>query len=201
MNLIVWTMPFISALVGWFTNYLAVKMLFYPKEPWNFGLFKVQGVFPKNQREVAEKIGKMVAEELLSSKDLRDKMNNPENLLNINQIVEAKIDYFLNVKFPRQYPITGMFFTKDRKARMKKELMVEVEQSVPQVIDHYMENLEERFNVEEIIKEKVAQLAPEKLEGLLMKLLAKEFKFIEYIGAVVGFIIGLLQVGIMWLGE
>jgi uncharacterized membrane protein YheB (UPF0754 family) len=201
MNLIVWTMPFISALVGWFTNYLAVKMLFYPKEPWNFGLFKVQGVFPKNQREVAEKIGKMVAEELLSSKDLRDKMNNPENLLNINQIVEAKIDYFLNVKFPRQYPITGMFFTKDRKARMKKELMVEVEQSVPQVIDHYMENLEERFNVEEIIKEKVAQLAPEKLEGLLMKLLAKEFKFIEYIGAVVGFIIGLVQVGIMWLGE
>lgn len=194
-------MPFISALVGWFTNYLAVKMLFYPKEPWNFGLFKVQGVFPKNQREVAEKIGKMVAEELLSSKDLRDKMNNPENLLNINQIVEAKIDYFLNVKFPRQYPITGMFFTKDRKARMKKELMVEVEQSVPQVIDHYMENLEERFNVEEIIKEKVAQLAPEKLEGLLMKLLAKEFKFIEYIGAVVGFIIGLVQVGIMWLGE
>jgi uncharacterized membrane protein YheB (UPF0754 family) len=201
MNLIVWTMPFISALVGWFTNYLAVKMLFYPKEPWNFGLFKVQGVFPKNQREVAEKIGKMVAEELLSSKDLRDKMNNPENLLSINQIVEAKIDYFLNVKFPRQYPLTGLLFTKDRRAKMKKQLMVEVEQSVPQVIDHYMENLEERFNVEEIIKEKVAQLAPEKLEGLLMKLLAKEFKFIEYIGAVVGFIIGLVQVGIMWLGE
>jgi uncharacterized membrane protein YheB (UPF0754 family) len=201
MNLIVWTMPFISALVGWFTNYLAVKMLFYPKEPWNFGLFKVQGVFPKNQREVAEKIGKMVAEELLSSKDLRDKMNNPENLLSINQIVEAKIDYFLNVKFPRQYPLTGLLFTKDRRAKMKKQLMVEVEQSVPQVIDHYMENLEERFNVEEIIKEKVSQLAPEKLEGLLMKLLAKEFKFIEYIGAVVGFIIGLLQVGIMWLGE
>ncbi len=194
-------MPFISALVGWFTNYLAVKMLFYPKEPWNFGLFKVQGVFPKNQREVAEKIGKMVAEELLSSKDLRDKMNNPENLLSINQIVEAKIDYFLNVKFPRQYPLTGLLFTKDRRAKMKKQLMVEVEQSVPQVIDHYMENLEERFNVEEIIKEKVSQLAPEKLEGLLMKLLAKEFKFIEYIGAVVGFIIGLLQVGIMWLGE
>ena len=201
MNLIVWTMPFISALVGWFTNYLAVKMLFYPKEPWNFGLFKVQGVFPKNQREVAEKIGKMVAEELLSSKDLRDKMNNPENLLSINQIVEAKIDYFLNVKFPRQYPLTGLLFTKDRRAKMKKQLMVEVEQSVPQVIDHYMENLEERFNVEEIIKEKVSQLAPEKLEGLLMKLLAKEFKFIEYIGAVVGFIIGLVQVGIMWLGE
>jgi len=143
----------------------------------------------------------MVAEELLSSKDLRDRMHNPENLLSINQIVEAKIDYFLNVKFKQQYPITGLFFTKNRRAKMKGELMAEVEESVPQVIDHYMGNLEERFNVEEIIQEKVSQLPSEKLESLLMKLLSKEFKFIEYIGAVVGFAIGLFQVLMMWLGE
>jgi uncharacterized membrane protein YheB (UPF0754 family) len=55
--------------------------------------------------------------------------------------------------------------------------------------------------VEEIIQEKVAQLPPEKLEGLLMKLLKKEFTFIEYIGAVIGFLIGLIQVGMMFIGE
>ncbi|MCF8257173.1 MAG: DUF445 family protein [Flavobacteriales bacterium] len=196
-----WTLPVISAIVGWFTNYLAVKMLFYPKEPWDFKLFKIQGIFPKNQRQVAEKIGKMVADELLSSDDLRDKMHNPENLLSINQIVEAKIDYFLNVKFPKQYPITGLLFTEKRKAKMKGELMVEVKESVPQVIDHYMSNLEERFNVEEIIKERVAVLPAEKLEGLIMNLLKKEFKFIEYIGAVVGFLIGLIQVALVSLGQ
>jgi len=196
----IWTLPFIAAIVGWFTNFLAVKMLFYPKEPWDFKLFKIQGIFPKNQRQVAEKIGKMVAEELLSSDDIRDKMHNPENLLSINQIVEAKIDYFLNVKFPRQYPITGLLFTDKRKAKMKIQLMEEVETSVPQVIDHYMENLEERFNVEQIIQERVALLPAEKLEGLIMKLLKKEFKFIEYIGAVVGFIIGLLQVAMVSWG-
>lgn len=196
-----WTIPIISAIVGWFTNYLAVKMLFYPKEPWDFKLFKIQGIFPKNQRQVAEKIGKMVAEELLSSDDLRDRMHNPENLLSINQIVEAKIDYFLNVKFPRQYPITGLLFTEKRKAKMKGELMTEVEQSVPQVIDHYMSNLEDRFNVEEIIQERVAQLPSEKLEGLIMRLLKKEFTFIEWIGAVVGFLIGLVQVVLVSWGQ
>lgn len=196
----IWTLPFIAAIVGWFTNFLAVKMLFYPKEPWDFKLFKIQGIFPKNQRQVAEKIGKMVAEELLSSNDIRDKMHNPENLLSINQIVEAKIDYFLNVKFPKQYPITGLLFTDKRKAKMKVQLMEEVETSVPQVIDHYMENLEERFDVEQIIQERVSQLPAEKLEGLIMKLLKKEFKFIEYIGAVVGFIIGLLQVALVSWG-
>ncbi|MFT5861156.1 MAG: uncharacterized membrane protein YheB (UPF0754 family), partial [Flavobacteriaceae bacterium] len=36
----IYTLPFIAALVGWFTNYLAVKMLFHPKEPINFYFFK-----------------------------------------------------------------------------------------------------------------------------------------------------------------
>lgn len=197
----IWTLPFIAAVVGWFTNYLAVKMLFYPKKPFNvLGLFTIQGVFPKNQHQVAEKIGKMVADELLSSDDLREKMSNPENILSITELVQAKIDYFLNVTFPKQYPITSTLLSEKRKAKIKDELMVEVNQSVPAVVDGYMENIEERFNVEQIIKEKVAQLPSEKLEQLLMKLLKKEFQFIEYIGAVVGFLIGWIQVGLVLFG-
>ncbi|MBL4585517.1 MAG: DUF445 family protein [Flavobacteriales bacterium] len=191
----IWSLPFIAALVGWFTNYLAVKMLFYPKKPWSFlGLFKIQGVFPKNQKQVAEKMGKMVADELLSSEDLRQRMSSPENVLSITEMVEAKIDYFLNVKFPKQYPITSIIVGKKRKEKAKDELMLEVNESVPRVIDGYMENIEERFNVELIIREKVAKLPSDKLESLINNLLKKEFKFIEYIGAVVGFLIGWIQV-------
>lgn len=190
----IWTLPFIAALVGWFTNYLAVKMLFYPKEPFMlFGKVIFQGIFPKNQRQVAEKIGKMVADELLSSDDLREKMSQPENILSITELVEAKIDFFLNVTFPKQYPITAAFLSDKRKGKIKVGLMDEVSVSVPAVIDRYMENIEERFNVEQIIRDKVAQLPSEKLEELIMKLLKKEFKFIEYVGAIIGFLIGLIQ--------
>jgi uncharacterized membrane protein YheB (UPF0754 family) len=55
--------------------------------------------------------------------------------------------------------------------------------------------------VEQIIQERVALLPAEKLEGLIMKLLKKEFKFIEYIGAIVGFVIGLLQVAMVAWGQ
>ena len=191
----IYTLPFIAALVGWFTNFIAVKMLFYPKKPVNIlGLFSVQGIFPKNQHQVAEKIGKMVADELLSSEDLREKLNNPENILSIKEMVQAKIDYYLNVTFPKNYPITAAIVGEKRKTKFKDQVMLEVNESVPAVIDSYMENIEERFNVEQIIKDKVAQLPSEKLEELIMNLLKKEFKFIEYIGAVIGFIIGWIQV-------
>jgi len=51
--------------------------------------------------------------------------------------------------------------------------MAEVNESVPRVIDSYMDNIEERFNVEQIIREKVADLPSEKLESLAFE--AKEF--------------------------
>ena len=79
--------------------------------------------------------------------------------------------------------------------------MEEVDSTVPEVVDSYFGDIEERFNVEEIIKEKVNNLPSNKLEKLLMNLLEKEFKFIEYIGAVIGFIIGWIQVLMIVMGE
>ena len=197
----IYTLPFIAALVGWFTNFIAVKMLFHPKEPVNIlGVYTLQGIFPKNQSKVAENIGRMVADELLSSEDLKEKLNNPENILTIKELVEVKIDYYLNVSFPKNYPITAALVGDKRKTKFKDTVMEEIDESVPAMIDHYLSNIEERFNVEQIIKERVNNLSPERLEGLLMALLKREFKFIEYIGAVIGFIIGWIQVLMVQFG-
>ena len=71
--------PIVGALTGWITNWIAVKMLFHPKEPKNFFLFKVQGVFPKRQSVMAEKLGHIVASELFSIDDVVEKMKTSEN--------------------------------------------------------------------------------------------------------------------------
>lgn len=199
----IYTLPFIAALVGWFTNYIAVKMLFHPKKPVNvLGLYKLQGIFPKNQRSVANKIGKMVAEELLSSQDLKDRIITPENIESIVQVIENKIEDFFSVKVPKRYPtLSRIILSEKRKSKIVQELMVEVHASVPEVLAGYFGEIEERFNVEEIIREKVNNLPSEQLENLLMNLLEKEFKFIEYIGAVIGFIIGWIQVLMVVLAE
>jgi uncharacterized membrane protein YheB (UPF0754 family) len=198
----IYTLPFIAALVGWFTNFIAVKMLFHPKKPVNIlGVYKLQGIFPKNQLNVANKIGKMVAEELLSSQDLKDHIITPENVEAIVQVIENKIEDFFSVKVPKRYPtLSRIILSEKRKDKIVQELMEEVHTSVPEVLDGYFGEIEERFNVEEIIKEKVNNLPSEKLETLLMNLLEKEFKFIEYIGAVIGFIIGWIQVAMVMLG-
>lgn len=141
----------------------------------------------------------MVATELFSSKDIRERMIHPDNINNIRAAIEEKIDEYLNVTFPKNYPLTSMFFGKSRKASFKKDLVVEVEKAAPEVVEKYVQDIENMLNIKEIIAQKVAALPPDKLEAMLNTILKKEFQFIEYIGGVIGLIIGTLQVLLIYV--
>ena len=79
--------------------------------------------------------------------------------------------------------------------------MHEIAEITPMVVNQYMDNLESDLDIEKIIKDRVALLSPETLEQLLNSILKSEFRFIEIIGAVLGFIIGVIQVLIVVLQE
>jgi len=191
--------PVISGLIGWFTNWIAVKMLFRPKDKVKLLFFNIQGVFPKNQATVAQRIGSMVSSELFSSKDIRERMEHPDNISTIRKAVEEKIDEYLNITFPKNYPITSIFVGKNRKNKIKDDLIDEVEKVAPEVIEKYVQNIERELNIEEIVRKKVAELPPDKLESMLNNILQKEFRFIEYIGGFIGLLIGVLQLVLVYL--
>jgi uncharacterized membrane protein YheB (UPF0754 family) len=48
--------------------------------------------------------------------------------------------------------------------------------------------------LEKIVTQKVSSFSSDKLEAILNDIMKKEFVFVEIIGGVLGFIIGLLQV-------
>ena len=163
----------------------------------SFFFFEIQGIFPKRQHEVAEKIGRLVSDELLSSDDIREKIQKPEHVAIVTHAIEEKIDEYLNYTFPNNYPISSVLFGNKRKNKIKEDLLMEVNKAAPDVIDQYLQGLEESLQIEEMVKEKINALSPEMLEKLIMQILKKEFAFIEWIGAVIGFLIGLLQIGLV----
>lgn len=194
-------LPFIGALTGWVTNWIAVKMLFHPKEPKNFGLFKIQGVFPKRQKVMAEKLGNIVANELFSIDDVVAKMKNADNT-EVLGFVESKIDDFINIKLQASMPMLSMLLNADLnadlKAKIKNTLMTEIEEVIPGVIESYANKLKTEVDVKAIVKEKVTNFSSDKLEEILVSIMKKEFKFIELLGGVLGFIIGLIQLALVY---
>ena len=192
----IYTLPFIAALIGWFTNFIAVKMLFHPKEPINLFFFKVQGIFPKRQKVLAEKLGKMVANDLFSIDDLLDQIKSTDDSEVMN-LVESKIDDFINKKLSTSMPMLAMFLNDDLKNKIKGALLEEISQILPEIIESYGEQLKKSVDIQGIVTEKVLQFSTDKLEEILYSIMKKEFRFIEILGAVLGFLIGIIQVALI----
>lgn len=192
--------PLIGAITGWITNWIAVKMLFHPKEPKNFIFFKVQGIFPKRQKEMAEKLGHIVASELFSIDDVVEKMKSADNT-EVLGFVEDKIDNFINVKLGTSMPMLAMFLNDDLKNKIKTTLLEEIGEVIPGVIDSYANKLKNEVDVKEIVYQKVVGFSSDKLEEILFSIMKKEFKFIELLGGVLGFIIGLIQLLLVMLDK
>lgn len=186
--------PIISAFIGWFTNWIAIKMLFHPRVPTKVLGITFHGIFPKRQRQFAEKLGKLVSNELLSFKDIEQKITDPNNIKKIMPHVEGHIDHFLRNKLSEQMPVISMFIGDKTITQLKTVFIAELEILFPTIMTNYMGNLQNELDLEKIITEKVSGFSSDKLEEILNTIMSKEFRFVEIIGAVLGFVIGLVQV-------
>ena len=186
--------PIISAYIGWFTNWIAIKMLFHPREPKKILGITFHGIFPKRQRQFAEKLGILVSTELLSFKEIEQKITSTDNVNKLMPFVETKVDEFLRVKLSDAFPVISMFIGENTIQQLKGIFMQELQLIFPQVINKHVKHLESELDLEKIVTEKVSRFSSDKLEQILNQIMSKEFRFIEIIGAVLGFIIGLLQI-------
>lgn len=197
--MIIYLIPFISAFIGWFTNWIAIKMLFHPREPVRLGLLTLQGIFPKRQQQFAEKLGKLVAAELLSFQDIEAKMTDPQKMKSLLPAVEGHIDQFLRKKLPEEMPVLAMFIGDSTINKIKGVFVTELDTLFPILIKQYLTRVQDELDLEKIVVQKVALFSTDKLESILYHIMSKEFRFVEIIGGVLGFVIGLLQVLITFL--
>lgn len=192
--MLIYLIPFISAFIGWFTNWIAIKMLFHPKVEKNILGFKIQGIFPKRQQQFAEKLGQLVSKELISFSDIANKINNPATIAKAMPFIEEHIDSFIKVKLKEEIPLLSMFITDSTMGSIKRGMVNEIESLFPALITKMTSGLQEDLDIEKIVVDKVKGFRSDKLEEILNAIMSKEFKFVEIIGAVLGFIIGFIQV-------
>ncbi len=96
--------PIISAFIGYITNVVAIKLLFWPREPVNCWLFQLYGLLPKRRVDIASSIGGIVEEQLLSLNDIFEKIDTPEvreTLVNrIMEIIRTRVSSAVPCFFP-----------------------------------------------------------------------------------------------------
>ena len=156
----------------------------------------IQGIFPKNQRLIAEKLGQVVGKELLSFDEIEQKVTNPENLQKLRPDIENHIDNFLRNKLKDVFPMIAMLIGEKTILQLKDAFLLELESLFPVLMKGYMAKLEKDLDLEKIVTEKVASFSTQKLEDILNQITKKEFKFLEFVGGFFGFIIGLIEIAV-----
>ncbi len=186
--------PLISALIGWLANRWALFLLFHPRYPIRILGYNFQGFFPKKQKQFAENLGKLVSRQLFSYSDIEEKITHPGNVQRIMPIIEQHIDEFLRVKLPVQMPVISMFIGDRTLTELKTVFIAELETLFPVIMKSYMENLENNLEIEKLIMEKMHLLTAQKIEKFLYEGFSKEVRSFQIAGALIGFLLGVLQV-------
>jgi uncharacterized membrane protein YheB (UPF0754 family) len=194
--------PLIAAFTGWFTTWIAIYMLFHPREPKRFLGVTIQGIFPKRQKQFAAKLGATVAGELLHFNEIAAQIKDPQMLAELMPGIEAHIDEFLQKRLTEKLPMLAMFLSAEILQTIKTGLMDEIGAMLPEITGQFADKLSMKIDVERMVTEKVSAFSSDRLEALLLAVMTREFRFVELIGGVLGFVIGLIQMAFsIWSGH
>jgi len=191
---LIFLLPILAALIGWITNYLAIKMLFHPHQPKKLLGMTFQGVFPKRQAQIAEKLGDLVANELFSMKDVAQKIEDLSTQPEAMEEVGQRIEKTIRGKLISAFPMLSMFLSDEMIEKVTNLFKGELEDFLRVSAQGLAVKMEESVDIQALVREKVQAFSSNKIEELLLGFMKQEFRFIEKIGAVLGFFIGCIQV-------
>jgi uncharacterized membrane protein YheB (UPF0754 family) len=194
--LLLFAFPLIGAVIGWITNYIALKMLFHPRKPWPIPGLTIQGLLPRRRRDLAEKIGSTVAEDLLSAREISSLLGRIHWREEIDRIVHSVITRDL---------IPGKLLKLPGFDILLMQIQERITNRILEALDEHMDAIVDRFHreldIREMIVEKLVSLDLDDLEKLIFRIVARELRHIELVGGVLGFVVGLVQSCIFYLSR
>ncbi|KAF5411795.1 MAG: hypothetical protein C5S43_02845 [Candidatus Methanocomedens sp.] len=181
--------PIVGGLIGYTTNYIAVKMLFRPHKPIGIGPLKVQGVLPKRRNDIATSIAATVEEELISIKDLTVILKN----LDLGSEIDGMVDDFFKTS---DYEGKSEILSKINvtiNAYMRSKVKKSLNKNKEGLITEFIRRIESEVDFKDIIEKKIDGYDLNQLENIVMRVSSNELRYITIIGGVLGFMVGLVQ--------
>lgn len=193
MTALIWTILVASgALIGWLTNWVAIRLLFRPRVPVGWGFLRLQGVIPRRHAAIASAVAQMVEEELLSQHLVRSELHKIDLAPYLEGFAHRLVREHLAAKI-KKIPLLGSFLNDsllDSVETMAREALLSEAQSLK---GRLADDLEQRLQVRHIVEERILSLDLPRLETMVWRIARQEFRAIVWMGAVLGGLVGLVQ--------
>ena len=199
--------PVIAALVGWFTNYLAVQMIFYPVEFWGLpiyrrpeiplGLLGWQGIVPCKTKTMSTALVEMVTSQLLTVQEAFSRLD-PSTVAKLlaPEIPSLGQEVLTDMNVVKGVPMTVWNFVTRHATALFNVVNVHFLTGLVQDMIHQCTSI---FSLKDCVVDQM-MLDRAKLGQLFQKVGQKELDFLTNSGLWFGFLLGLIQmaVALVW---
>lgn len=190
-------LPVVGCLIGWLTNYVAIKLLFRPHKPIDLLGMRVQGLIPKRRKEIAHGMARTIERELLSSKDISAVLENVDWKGEVEKAVEEVVEHRIPMGRFKDVPLVGLV-SENLNYHIKYLITKEILKHVEKKKEGIAEKFKEGIDVKEMLATRIDGLDLVQFERLLTDFIGRELKHIEFLGGVMGFLIGLFQAALFY---
>ena len=188
----IWTLVIGGSLVGYATNWLALKLIFEPVYPTKFGPFTVQGIFLSRQQEVSTAFAEFYTRVVLKSKLMWDYLFNGSKRESFKELLAAYnvevVDGLKQTFSVAQGGIDGQII--DQVTRISAE---EVCRELPKHVHVLHEYIDRRLGLQPLLESSLKRLTPHEFERVLHPVFEEEEFILIMAGAFLGAAAGALQ--------
>ncbi|WP_323751799.1 hypothetical protein [Marinobacter sp.] len=193
------SIPVIAALIGWGTNWLAIKMTFYPlefigKPP----LLGWQGIIPSKARKMAAISVDATISKIGTVQEIFEQIDPNVLAAHIIYTVDPRIEEYVDELMLREHPT----FWENLPSSARKLVYERVRKATPHLVDNLVQDI--ATNIEDLLDIKgmvIDRLAKDKrlLNRIFLECGDVEFRFIINSGMYFGFLFGLIQMAVWYL--
>lgn len=191
-------MPIFGLFTGLVTDFLALQMIFRPIEPKRYlGIVRWQGLFHRRREAISAAYAELIAKDVLTPRVLIEGVLNGPTADRLFAIVRKEILLAIDAEVSLARPLVSLAVGTTRYTEMKRRVAQHVIEILPAHSHHVEQYAEETFGLRTMLGSKMLQLSSLAYEGILRPIFKEDEKTVIAVGAILGFLVGELQVQIV----
>ena len=186
-----WTLTVGGTIVGYLTNWIALKLIFEPIEPVYFCGFKLQGLFLQRQHEVSGEFSDHLAENVLTSEKIWNNIFTGRKRQEFDHMLETYTkDFVTKEGLERGLDSLGETTTD---VQIIQSISAELSNELPKHVEVLHEYTDKTLALKELMRERMELMTPKEFERVLHPIFEEDEMTLIISGAVLGAIAGFLQ--------
>ena len=189
-----WILPLFGAFNGWFTDWLALKMIFHPKRRIGIGRLSWQGMFLARRREVTADYTALIARELLTPQHIFEALLHGPLSDRVFAMTQRHVQRAVDAQAGAARPLVLLAVGSARYLELKRKITDKVVARLPATLEYVEDYAEQALDVRNTLARKMDELTDAEFEELIRPAFRDDEWILITVGALLGFWLGELQV-------